>query len=174
MTLWHFLIKRGNQALGWLQWLFSGRRLMGLGGMMLIGLLLGRSWYGGGINRTTRAEATIVVGEQRLNVELATTPAEIEQGLSDRTEIGSDGMLFVLSRPAKPRFWMLRMQFALDIVWLDQDKIVQIDADVPPPSQTDGVPTVVQPTQPIVAVLEVPAGTAERLGWSTGTPWKRE
>lgn len=137
--------------------------------------VLGRiltDWQAGTLGSLQRNQTRIRVGEQNLTVEVADTPAQIEQGLSDRSEIGSDGMLFVLPRRSQNSFWMLRMQFALDILWLDGGRIVQIDADVPPPSETDGVPQVVPVVQPVEAVLEVPSGTAARYGWTVGTPWQ--
>lgn len=128
----------------------------------------------GASEKSTRATSTRVlqIGQRVLNVEVVQTPADIEQGLSDRSEIGSDGMLFLLPRRSTPSFWMLRMKFALDIIWLDNNKIVQIDTDVPPPSHTNGVPTVVTPRQPVTAVLEVPAGTAEKYNWQVGMIWE--
>lgn len=175
----------------WFQWLLSGWRLMAIGIVLLTLMLLGRvllrlpfvaSIGSGNPNipgtseSKTRDRSTqvIQVGEQVLNVEVVQTPADIEQGLSDRSEIGSDGMLFLLPRRSAPSFWMLRMKFALDMIWLDNGKIVQIDTDVPPPSETNGVPTVVTPRQPVTAVLEVPAGMADQYNWQVGMTWSLE
>jgi uncharacterized membrane protein (UPF0127 family) len=143
---------------------------------MILMLGLGRVFGGGAVgpgSAPTAPRHQIQVGEQKLEVEVASTPAAIEQGLSDRSEIGADGMLFVFAKPVAPTFWMLRMQFPLDIIWLGSDRIVQINADVPPPSETDGIPTVVQPPGPVYAVLEVPAGTAQQAGWAVGTSWRQ-
>lgn len=160
----------------WTRWLFSGQRLLWMGAIMIVMLGFGRVFGGWsmGTGAALRApQQQIQVGEQVLDVEVADTPAAIEQGLSDRSEIGADGMLFVFAKPAAPTFWMLRMQFALDMIWLGPDRILQIDADVPPPSETDGIPTVVQPPGPVQAVLEVPAGTAQQAGWEVGTSWRQ-
>lgn len=150
--------------------------------LMLLGRVLWRLPFGAsmtaGNNKNTlgstenktraRSNQRIVIGDQVLSVEVVQTPADIEQGLSDRTEIGADGMLFVLPQRSTPSFWMLRMQFALDMIWIDNGQIVQIDRNVPPPSETSGIPTIVTPRQPVTHVLEVPAGTAEDFGWSVG------
>lgn len=178
MSFWSTLGKRvtaeGNRVWHRLGWIFTGRRLTLLGGVLLMALLLGRtlgfgSWLSVGMSRPNPlAESEIQVGSTRLRVEVARTPAEIEQGLSDRTEIGSDGMLFLFPQPRRATFWMLRMQFPLDMIWFSQGKIAQINADVPPPVETDGIPTVVPTEQKMDSILEVPAGTAARYGWKIG------
>ncbi len=165
----------------WFQWFFSGQRVIVLGSALLLILLLGRVFGLYGLrslqdlagDSSGRSFEQIQVGEERLRVETATTPEQITQGLSDRAAIGSDGMLFLFPQASTNPFWMLRMQFALDIIWLNESEIIGIAADVLPPSQTDGVPVVVRPPAPVTAVLEVPAGTAAQNDWKVGTSWER-
>lgn len=69
-----------------------------------------------------------------LVLEKATTPAEWEQGLSDRKSMPSqNGMLFIFDRSSQQCMWMKDMKFSLDIVWLnDKKKIIRIARDLSP------------------------------------------
>ncbi len=71
-----------------------------------------------------------------LTVDLAMTPAEHEQGLSDRPSLDRDhGMLFVFENPGKYPFWMKDMNFPIDMIWIGQDlKVNYIAANTPPSS----------------------------------------
>lgn len=102
-----------------------------------------------------------------LAVEVMRTPEQIAQGLSGRDQMApAQGMLFLLPSKQQPSFWMKEMRFALDLIWLDNGKIVEVIPNVPPP--TPGTPDSelpkYTPSVPVTAVLEVPAGTAGELG----------
>lgn len=117
-----------------------------------------------------RTQAQLKIKSRTLLVELVTTQDSIIQGLSDRTEIGSDGMLFILPTPQPAQFWMKDMLFDLDMVWISNQKIVGITARVPAPSPgttLNNLPTYPAP-QVVDMVLEVPAGFVEQVGWQVG------
>lgn len=65
-------------------------------------------------------------------------------------------MLFVFAEKDIKSFWMKDMNFPLDIIWLNGEKIVKISHNLPPEGR--------QPTNtyssgvPVDYVLEVPAG----------------
>lgn len=106
-----------------------------------------------------------------LNLEIVKTNASIAQGLSDREEIGADGMLFLFSSITTPTFWMKNMHFNLDLIWLNESgEIVGFAANLPAPhSQTPSsqLPLYLAP-QPVSAVLEIPAGQIQALNLQTG------
>jgi len=117
-----------------------------------------------------RSRVELQVGEQAIVVEVVNTTDSVRQGLSGRSEIGSDGMLFLMPERAVARFWMKEMLFPLDMIWIDGDSVVGITSDVPIP--TAGMTTTSLPVYPspsrVTSVLEVPAGTAAERGWVTG------
>lgn len=108
--------------------------------LFVVIILLG-TWYGKKIffpHQTLalvpdRSHVQIKLGDCELLVEVVNTPASITQGLSGRENIGSDGMLFVMSQKTTHRFWMIDMQFPLDMVWLDDRTVVGITSQVPIP-----------------------------------------
>lgn len=104
---------------------------------------------------------TVSIGKtQQLKLEIVNTPQSIMQGLSGRDELGADGMLFIFDQSIAPQFWMKEMKFNLDMVWIDQQRIVEIIQDVPAPdpgTDLSELPTY-GPKQPASMVLEVEAG----------------
>ena len=116
-------------------------------------------------------EAVLCVNEARINVLVADTPQERAAGLSGYAGLPENvGMLFVFPEPRQPSFWMRGVLFALDLIWIRDGMVVQIDASVPPPppnTPDDQLPRY-HPTEPITHVLELTAGSAARLGITVG------
>ncbi len=112
----------------------------------------------------------LTLNDHSLTVEVVNTPASITQGLSGRPELGRDGMLFVLGQSRIPLFWMKDMLFDLDMVWLDDNQVVDITTNVPrpQPNTPDHQLPLYQPRQPANLVLELPAGMVDQLDIQIG------
>ncbi|MBP7875463.1 prolipoprotein diacylglyceryl transferase [Candidatus Woesebacteria bacterium] len=119
---------------------------------------------------TDRSIVTLLIGGQPLRAEVVNSPASITRGLSGRSQIGTDAMLFVLPKREIAVFWMKEMQFDLDLVWIDDGAIVKISENVPAPDRS--LPNVDLPkyssTVPVTHVIEVPAGVAQQRKWQVG------
>lgn len=104
-------------------------------------------------------------GRHRFTIELAATPAERAQGLMFRESMPADhGMLFDFQTEQRVAFWMKNTPLPLDMLFIKADgTITQIAADTTPHSEV-AIPSKV----PVRAVLELNAGTAERLGIGVG------
>ena len=109
------------------------------------------------------------VQTKTLEVEVVRSPARLAQGLSGRTEIGADGMLFILPQTRVETFWMNDMLFPLDIIWILDGKVVDISVAVPAPSSKSDQPARVWPKSPVSAVLELNSGAAKNLGIEIGS-----
>ena len=100
------------------------------------------------------------------------TRAQHRQGLSDRESLqDGTGMLFVFESPRPLRFWMVRMQFPLDFVWIGEGcEVVDVTPDVlaPEPDTPESELALYRPSAPILYNLEVNAGTAARHGIGAG------
>ena len=119
---------------------------------------------------TLRIEAT--QGARDISVEIAATGAQSERGLGYRDALATDaGMIFDLHTITRPTFWMKGMRFALDMVWIGEDKrVVSVTADIPPqPGAADAQLRRYSPDAPVRYVLEVSAGAASRLGLTPGS-----
>jgi uncharacterized membrane protein (UPF0127 family) len=101
------------------------------------------------------------------SVEVASTPQERSKGLMFRERLGPDrGMLFIFEREARHSFWMKNTKLALDMIWMDgQGRVVFIKKDAQPCFE-DACPSI-RPDRGAKYVLEVVAGTAERIGLTT-------
>ena len=75
----------------------------------------------------------ITINDFELDVEVVNSAESTRQGLSDRDEIGSDGMLFIFPESYQRNFWMYNMRFDLDFVWINGDRVVGITKDVKKP-----------------------------------------
>ena len=117
-------------------------------------------------------EAVLCVNEARINVLVADTPQERAAGLSGYAGLPENvGMLFVFPEPRQPSFWMRGVLFALDLIWIRDGMVVQIDASVPPPppNTPDDQLLRYHPTEPITHMLELTAGSAARYGITIGS-----
>jgi len=102
-------------------------------------------------------------------VDVADTVESRAQGLSGRPSLEpGHGMWFPYSLADEYGFWMVDMHFDIDIVWVRDQRIVDITHDAPH-DVAEPLP-IYRPREPADAVLEVPAGTARRLGWQEGDP----
>lgn len=117
-------------------------------------------------NNPTRTQE-MKIGGQTIKYELADTPEKTRLGLSFRENIAENwGMLFVFPQKSMRTFWMHEMRIPLDMIWITEEKIVQIDKNVP--IKTNGAWTMVNSGFPIDKVLEMKAGEADRLGIKEG------
>jgi len=114
-------------------------------------------------------QAHVQLRGQVFSVELADDDAERARGLMYRDQMAADaGMLFLFERQEAQAFWMKNTRIPLDILYFDEQwKMVGWSLNTPPCSLGDRCPS--YPSQaPARYVLELNAGTAERIGAQLG------
>lgn len=104
-------------------------------------------------------------GRFLFTVEVADTPETQHRGLMERTVVPPDtGMLFDFGAPRPVSMWMHDTPVSLDMLFIRADgTVVAIARRTTPNSDT-----VIPAPEPVLAVLEVAAGTSERLGIAAG------
>jgi uncharacterized membrane protein (UPF0127 family) len=104
-------------------------------------------------------------GKVTIRAEIADTPQLRQRGLMFRKHLATDaGMLFDFGKPRPVHMWMKNTYVSLDMIFIRSDgTIIDIGANTVPLSET-----VVGVEVPVKGVLEVPAGTAARLGLKPG------
>ena len=121
-------------------------------------------------NQTPKHE--MIIGKTKVYVELADTPEKRTLGLSGRSFLKeNEGMLFdYKAKNTYPIFWMKGMLIPLDIIWINDEKVVQINANVPIPiSGTSDSDIPKYPAKfPVDYTLEVNAGFTQKHGISVG------
>jgi uncharacterized membrane protein (UPF0127 family) len=108
------------------------------------------------------------------DVELAADDATRERGLMFRDEMPADhGMLFLFDTPHELQFWMKNCRMPLDILYFDEKyKLVSMQQRVPPCRSAGNDCPVYPSNAPARYVLELNAGTADKLGVEIGDELK--
>ncbi|MBM3205012.1 DUF192 domain-containing protein [Candidatus Uhrbacteria bacterium] len=143
----------------WKSWFAIGGILI----LMIIGLYAYHAWvdqYSG---------VRILLNGQSLLLKISDTTSTRSLGLSDRDSMPLDqGMLFLFDDSDVHPFWMNRMRFPLDIIWLDHGKVVYIAENVPFPIGKEK-PKTIDPKVVSDRVLELNAGQAKFYGLEVGS-----
>jgi uncharacterized membrane protein (UPF0127 family) len=104
-------------------------------------------------------------GRHTFEVELADNDASRAQGLMYRRSLAPDrGMLFDFKRVEPISMWMQNTYVSLDMLFIRPDGTIARVATNAEPLSTRTIPS----GEPVLAVLEVVAGTAARLGIKPG------
>lgn len=104
-------------------------------------------------------------GAHRYNVEVADTTAKRAKGLMFRRSLPkTGGMIFLYDQPQVLGMWMRNTYIPLDMVFINDDgKVHRVETNTEPFS-TD----IISSEGAVVAVLELNAGEAERIGLTPG------
>ncbi len=112
-----------------------------------------------------QVEVVSQTGAYRFTVEIADTPDAQRRGLMFRRSLAEDaGMLFLYEEEQPLSYYMRNTYISLDIIYIDAEgRIVSIARETEPLSERS-IPSIA----PAIAVLEVNAGTSDRLGFGEG------
>ena len=100
-------------------------------------------------------------------VEIVNNDLSRAKGLSGRGSLAPGaGMLFIFNTPSRYTFWMRDMKFPLDMIWINDGKVVDITKNAPPLKLINF--KVYSPVEPANMVLEVNAGQADQYGIKSG------
>lgn len=117
-------------------------------------------------------------GNNTVKLEVADTKEKIERGLMYRRSIEEEnGMVFLFHPSSVVRFWMFHCFISLDMIFINNGRIVKISHDVPPCKETDPQLCPLYPSEGTVAVtevVEVKAGYCKRHGVKEGDTVKFE
>lgn len=134
--------------------------ILGLLSIVLIALLGGVVY----LKKTKESVATdsnnISLGKCDITIETVATEELRKKGLSNRDALCQNcGMLFLFEKESNYSFWMKDMRFPIDIVWLRNNKVVDISRDISHQSKS------VHTSKELVdKVLELNAGEVNRCG----------
>jgi uncharacterized protein len=104
-------------------------------------------------------------GKFPFDIELALTPPQMEQGLMFRRSLAADaGMLFDYGDPQPIAMWMKNTLIPLDMIFIGKNGGIVDFRERAVPMSLDTI----EPKVPARAVLEVNAGTVNRLGLRVG------
>lgn len=107
----------------------------------------------------------VIINDLIIDVELADSVEKRSKGLGGRENLASNsGMLFIFEKPEIEKFWMKGLNFPLDFVWINGDKIVDLHQNIKQPTanQLDNTLEIIQPRVVADKVLEINAGLIEK------------
>jgi len=135
---------------------------------LLIFTTLTINWLRGGSNSQAATGRAIRIGSQEYKIEVADTVMSQIRGLSGREGLADDhGMLFIFGSPATRSFWMKDMHFPIDIVWINQNKIIGFVENAEPSSGSI-MPSTFSSPGPADMVLEISAGQVRKNNFQVG------
>ena len=104
-------------------------------------------------------------GQARFSIEVADNEPERAKGLMHRESLASSaGMLFVYPRAQSLSFWMRNTLIPLDMIFVDQQGVIQHIHHQAQPLDETPIPG----GRGLTHVLEINGGLAKRLGISVG------
>jgi len=119
------------------------------------------------VSKWTQDHGKVIIGDIKIKVEVADDPVEMQAGLSGRESLDENhGMLFVFAEPGQPAFWMKDMKFPIDIIWIQNDRVVDLAPNLPVVAAE--FLSTYAPKEPANYVLEVNAGFVEEHGVKVG------
>jgi uncharacterized protein len=133
--------------------------------VLLISLCLLYGFVGGFTETQTSRPITesITLGGVSFDLEVPQTPDAYKLGLMHRAQLPErGGMLFRFTPPQVVHFWMKECLMPLDIVFLRDGAIRKIQASAPPCRESPC--PVYSSDSPVDMVIELKAGTAQKLG----------
>lgn len=107
-----------------------------------------------------------IINDTGIDIIVADTPREREQGLSGYTSLKKDtGLLMIFEEADYHGIWMKEMYFPIDVIWIGDDmKVIDITESLKP----ETFPAVFEPKTPARMVLEVNAAFAASNGIQVG------
>ncbi len=117
-------------------------------------------------SKSTKPKSQITIAKQAFSLEVATTSAEQQKGLSGREKLPQDqGILFIFAKADHYPFWMKEMKFPIDIIFIKNNKIVSITHNAQPIKKDDNNPPIYQSEEPFTHALEINGGLAKKYAF---------
>jgi uncharacterized protein len=111
----------------------------------------------------------IKINNNTFQVEIVDTIISQTKGLSGRESLDEGkGMLFVFPKHAMRSFWMINMNFRLDIIWIKDGIIVGIAKDTVPLKLNNEKAKIYYSPEPVDMVLEINSGLSDELNIKIG------
>lgn len=111
----------------------------------------------------------VKIHDQTIKVEVADSIDKRALGLGNRDSLADNqGMLFLFPDLSFPSIWMKGMRFPIDIIWLKDDQVVDLAANVPPPRAGELRLESYTPKEQANQVLELNSGKAQNLNLKIG------
>lgn len=114
-------------------------------------------------------KATAEIGNKKFNLMVAKKDTDRINGLSGKKSLDENaGMIFVFDKKGKYAFWMKNMNFPIDIIYINDNKISEIIPNIPAPKDKNATLTIYKPKDDSNYVLEINAGISQKSNFKVG------
>lgn len=111
---------------------------------------------------------TAKINNRTFKLFVAKTDKDKQVGLSKYKSIKEEqGMIFSFGKDDYYRFWMKEMKFPIDLIYINDGKIVTIYKNVPIPKDKSN-PQIYNSNKPADTVLEISAGLSQKYNFKEG------
>lgn len=143
--------------------------LIAYGVLVLVVLLLAFAKFKGFNFFNSIGGTTATINNHSYNLLIANDEKSRQIGLSNRKSLDKNtGMLFIFPKKGIYSFWMKNTQIPLDMIWINDNKIVYIVKKAPPMAGKDSNLPIYTPTTEANYVLEVNGGEADKYKFKNG------
>lgn len=113
--------------------------------------------------------SSVSINGQKFEVEVANNDTSRQVGLSGRKSLDQKkGMIFLFEKKDKYSFWMKNTLIPLDIIFIDDDKIVHIAKNAIPEKDVKGTLPIYKTPVNANKVLEINGGLSEKNKFKNG------
>lgn len=145
------------------------RVLIAYGALVLVVIVLAFARFNGFGFLPNFSGASVQIKEQTYNVTLAKDDKSRQIGLSNKKSLGEkNGMLFIFEKKGKYSFWMKDTEIPLDIIYINDNKIVHIVKNAPPHKDKPGQAPIYSPPADANYVLEINGGLSDKNNFQNG------
>ena len=121
------------------------------------------------IKRQSINKTYVLIDKIYFKAEIAKTDQQKETGLAKYRKIDNDFvMVFPFNDSDYYAFWMKDMKFSIDIIYVRNNKIVDIFSAVPPPKNENEALTIIRPKNKSDTILEINANLSNKYKFKNG------
>lgn len=143
--------------------------LIAYGALVLVVVILAFAKFKGFNFFPNFGNKTATISGYSYNLLIANDDKSRQIGLSDRKSLDKNtGMLFIFPKKGLYSFWMKNTQIPLDMIWINDNKIVYIEKNAPPQAGKNSNLPIYTPTQEANYVLEVNGGESDKYKFKKG------
>lgn len=112
---------------------------------------------------------SVIINNKAFYVDIAKSDNQKSLGLSIYNSMPEDkGMIFPFERAGIYSFWMKGMKFPIDIIYINNNRVVEIFPELPFPKDSTQNPAIVTPKEKANFVLEINAGLSKKYNFKKG------
>lgn len=143
--------------------------LLAYGALVVVVIILAFAKFNGFNFLSSFSGKSATINNQSFNLLIANDDKSRQIGLSNRKSLDQkQGMLFIFPKKGVYSFWMKNTEIPLDMIYINDGKIVYIVKNAPPQAGNNGQLPIYTPSSDANYVLEINGGLSEKYKFKNG------